>query len=111
MARDEDNNSANSQFFLMRQPYPSLDKRYTAFGSVVSGLSVVRAIKTGEPVPAPQDQMLKVRLLSDIPESERPKVRLIDPKGPWFMAEAQRLRALKGADFSVCDIDLPAEVR
>ncbi len=111
MARDEDNNSANSQFFLMRQPYPSLDKRYTAFGRVVSGLGVVRAIKTGEPVPAPQDQMLKVRLLSDLPENERPKVRLIDPKGPWFAAEAQRLRALKGADFSVCDIDLPAEVR
>jgi peptidylprolyl isomerase len=111
MARDEDNNSANSQFFLMRQPYPSLDKRYTAFGRVVSGLGVVRAIKTGEPVPAPQDQMLKVRLLSDIPETERPKVRLIDPKGPWFATETQRLRALKGADFSVCDIDLPAEVR
>ncbi|ADG11070.1 peptidylprolyl isomerase [Caulobacter segnis] len=111
MARDDDNNSANSQFFLMRQPYPSLDKRYTAFGRVVSGLDVVRAIKTGEPVPAPQDQMLKVRLLSDIPENERPKVRLIDPKGPWLAAETQRLRALKGADFSVCDIDLPAEVR
>lgn len=111
MARDEDNNSANSQFFLMRQPYPSLDKRYTAFGRVVSGLSAVRAIKTGEPVPAPQDQMLKVRLLSDIPEAERPRVRLIDPKGAWFAAETQRLRALKGADFSVCDLDLPAEVR
>ena len=111
MARDEDNNSANSQFFLMRQPYPSLDKRYTAFGRVVSGLDVVRAIKTGEPVPAPQDQMLRVRLLSDIPESERPKVRLIDPKGPWFAAETQRLRASRGADFSVCDIDLPAEIR
>lgn len=111
MARDEDNNSANSQFFLMRQPYPSLDKRYTAFGRVVSGLNVVRTIKTGEPVPAPQDQMQKVRLLSDIPESERPKVRLIDPKGPWFAAETKRLRALKGADFSVCDVDLPADIR
>lgn len=111
MARDEDNNSANSQFFLMRQPYPSLDKRYTAFGRVVSGLNVVRAIKTGEPVPAPQDQMLKVRLLSDIRENERPKVRLIDPKGPWFAAETQRLRALKGADFSVCDLEPPVEIR
>jgi peptidylprolyl isomerase len=111
MARDEDNNSANSQFFLMRQPYPSLDKRYTAFGRVISGLDAVRAIKTGEPVPAPQDLMQKVRLLSDIPENERPKVRLIDTKGPWFAAETKRLRALKGADFSVCDIDLPAQVR
>jgi len=111
MARDEDNNSANSQFFLMRQPYPSLDKRYTAFGRVVSGLDVVRAIKTGEPVPAPQDQMLRVRLLSDIPESERPRVRLIDPKGPWFAAETQRLRASRGADFSICDIEPPVEIR
>jgi peptidylprolyl isomerase len=111
MARDEDNNSANSQFFLMRQPYPSLDKRYTAFGRVISGLEAVRAIKTGEPVPAPQDLMQKVRLLPDIPESERPKVRVIDPRGPWFAAETKRLRALKGADFSVCDIDLPVEIR
>jgi peptidylprolyl isomerase len=111
MARDEDNNSANSQFFLMRQPYPSLDKRYTAFGRVISGLDVVRAIKTGEPVPAPQDLMQKVRLLSDIPEGERPKVRVIDPRGAWFAAETKRLRTLKGADFSLCDIDLPVEVR
>lgn len=111
MARDDDNNSANSQFFLMRQPYPSLDKRYTAFGRVISGLDAVHAIKTGEPVPAPQDMMQKVRLLSDIPESERPKVRVIDPKGPWFAEETQRLRATRGADFSVCDIVLPVEVR
>lgn len=111
MARDEDNNSANSQFFLMRQPYPSLDKRYTAFGRVLVGLDVVRAIKVGEPVPAPQDAMQKVRLLSDISLAERPKIRVIDPKGPWFAAETKRVRALKGADFSVCDIDLPVEVR
>ncbi|MET3665963.1 peptidylprolyl isomerase [Caulobacter sp. 1776] len=111
MARDEDNNSANSQFFLMRQPYPSLDKRYTAFGRVISGLDAVRAIKTGEPVPAPQDSMQRVRLLSDIPEGERPRVRVIDPKGGWFAAETKRLRALRGADFSVCDIDLPVDVR
>lgn len=111
MARDEDNNSANSQFFLMRQPYPSLDKRYTAFGRVISGLDAVRAIKTGEPVLVPQDLMQKVRLLSDIPEAERPKVRVIDPKSAWFAAETKRLRTLKGADFSVCDIDLPVEVR
>ena len=70
-----------------------------------------RAERVGEPVPAPQDMMQKVRLLSDIPENERPKVRVIDPKGPWFAAETNRLRVLKGADFSVCDIDLPVEVR
>jgi len=111
MARDDDNNSANSQFFLMRQPYPSLDKRYTAFGRVISGIDAVRAIKTGEPVAVPQDRMDKVRMLSDIPEAERPKVRVIDTRGGWFSAETRRVRALKGADFSVCDLDIPVEVR
>ena len=45
MARDEGNDTANSQFFLMRQAYPALDKRYTVWGRVVSGLDVVRALK------------------------------------------------------------------
>ena len=110
-ARDEAPDSANSQFFLMRQPYPSLDKRYTAFGRVLSGLDVVRAIKTGEPVAKPQDAMLKVRLLSDIPAAERPSVRVVDTGSVWFKGEVARKRAARGADFSVCDIDLPVEVR
>ena len=110
MARDENPDSANSQFFLMRYAYPSLDKRYTAFGRVISGLDVIRAIKTGEPVEAPQDVMRTVRVLADIPEAERPKVKVIDPKSPWFAGEVKRVRKLKGADFSVCDIELPVEI-
>jgi peptidylprolyl isomerase len=110
-ARDEDVNSANSQFFLMRQPYPSLDKRYTAYGRVLVGLDVVRAIKTGEPVAKPQDQMTKVRLLSDIPAAERPTVRVVDTASGWFKAEVARKRASRGADFSVCDVDLAVDVR
>jgi peptidylprolyl isomerase len=110
-ARDEDVNSANSQFFLMRQPYPSLDKRYTAFGRVLTGLDVVRSIKAGEPVATPQDKMLKVRLLSDIPEAERPQVRVVDTASAWFKAEVARKRAARGADFSVCDVDLAVDIR
>ncbi|MDO9336539.1 MAG: peptidylprolyl isomerase [Caulobacter sp.] len=111
MARDENPDSANSQFFLMRYAYPSLDKRYTAFGRVISGLDVIRAIKVGEPVAAPQDVMQTVRVLADIPEAQRPTVKIIDPKGPWFAAEVKRVRKHKGADFSVCDVSLPVEVQ
>jgi len=110
MARDDNPDSANSQFFLMRQPYLSLDKRYTAFGRVISGLDAIRAIKTGEPVPAPQDRMDRVRVLADIPAAERPTVRVIDPAGAWFKAEIQRVRKREGADFSLCDVTIPAEV-
>lgn len=110
-ARDEDVNSANSQFFLMRQPYPSLDKRYTAYGRVLTGLDVVRAIKTGEPVEKPQDRMTTVVLLSDIPAERRPTIRVVDTASAWFKAEVARKRAERGADFSVCDVDLAVDVR
>ena len=109
MARDEAPDSANSQFFLMRQSYPSLDKRYTAFGRVVSGLDVVRAIKTGEPVVDP-DKMTLVRVLADIAEPDRPHVKVLNPKGPAFQELVSHTRFVRGADFSVCDIDIPVEV-
>jgi peptidylprolyl isomerase len=111
MARDDNPDSANSQFFLMRAGYPALEKRYTAFGRVISGMEVVTAIKVGEPVADPQDRMERVRLLADLAEKDRPKVRVIDPKGPWFKAEIARARALKGADFSACDVEIPVEVK
>jgi peptidylprolyl isomerase len=110
-ARGEDENSANSQFFLMRQTFPRLERRYSAWGRVISGLDVVRALKIGEPVPEPQDKMERVRVLADIPEAERPKVRVIDPAGPWFKAEIARARAAGGANFSACDINIPVEVK
>ena len=103
-ARDGEPDSANSQFFLMRDTYPALEKRYTAFGRVIAGQDVVRAIKTGEPVEAPQDRMVRVRMASDMPAAERPKIEREDPASPSFASEAARVRAAKGADFSICDV-------
>ncbi|MBX3482361.1 peptidylprolyl isomerase [Phenylobacterium sp.] len=110
-ARGEDENSANSQFFLMRAAFPKLERRYTAFGRVISGQDVVTAIKVGEPVPDPQDRMERVRILSDIPENERPKIRVIDPAGAWFKAEIARAIAAGGANFTACDVNIPVEVK
>lgn len=44
MARSQDPNSAGSQFFIMVGDAPSLDRQYTAFGKVVSGMNVVNKI-------------------------------------------------------------------
>ncbi len=111
MARAEDPNSANSQFFLMRDRFPRLEQKYTAWGRVILGQDVVKAIKTGEPVPEPQDKMERVRLLSDIPEKDRPKVRVIDPAGPWFKAQVAKLRTEKGTVADACDLPVPVEVK
>ena len=48
MARSQDPDSANSQFFIMFAPAPHLDGGYTVVGRVIDGLDVVMAIKRGE---------------------------------------------------------------
>ncbi|OYU70508.1 MAG: peptidylprolyl isomerase [Alphaproteobacteria bacterium PA2] len=111
MARGGEPDSANSQFFLMRQAYPSLEKRYTAFGRMISGIDAIRAIKTGEPVEEPRDKMVKVQILADMPAATRPKVKVIDPRSAWFAAEVARVRNQMGADFTACAIQIPSEVK
>lgn len=44
MARARDPDSAGSQFFICLAPQPSLDRQYTVFGEVVSGMEVVDKI-------------------------------------------------------------------
>jgi len=59
MARAQDPNSANSQFFIMFADGPFLDGQYTIVGRVVAGMEVVDKITRGEP-PATPDVMTKV---------------------------------------------------
>jgi cyclophilin family peptidyl-prolyl cis-trans isomerase len=102
-------NSANSQFFLMRAPYLSLDRRYTIWGRVVWGLEAVEALAVGEP-PANPDRMLAVRVAADLPESERAPIFVLRTDGPQFHALIEDTRRARGADFSICDVNIPARV-
>lgn len=113
MARANSPDSANSQFFLMRQPYPPLDKRYTIWGKVVSGLDVVRALKFSpnpDGLVTDPDRMERVRVVADMTEGNKPSVRVLDPASARFRALVEATRQARGADFSVCDIDIPVQV-
>ncbi len=59
MARSNDPDSANSQFFIMFDQGDFLNGQYTVVGKVISGMEVVDAIQRGEP-PATPDVMTKV---------------------------------------------------
>jgi len=48
MARSQDPNSANSQFFICFKAAPFLDRQYTVFGKVVDGMEFVDKIKRGD---------------------------------------------------------------
>jgi len=69
MARAQDPDSANSQFFIMFAPNPGLDGQYTVVGKVESGMDAVDKIKRGDPnmngVVVDPDRMIKVRIAAD----------------------------------------------
>ena len=49
MARSQNPDSANSQFFIVTEDSPFLDRQYTVWGEVESGMEYVDALPTGEP--------------------------------------------------------------
>ena len=60
-ARTEEPDTANSQFFIMFNPNPSLDGNYTVMGRVISGMEAVDKIMPGEP-PAEPTKIVKASL-------------------------------------------------
>ena len=48
MARSQDPDSANSQFFICLERAPHLDRQYTAFGRVIKGMEFIDKIKKGD---------------------------------------------------------------
>ena len=64
MARTNDPDTANSQFFICFQPRFSLDNKYTVFGRVTSGMQFVDAIERGEP-PLSPSKVLQASIAAD----------------------------------------------
>jgi cyclophilin family peptidyl-prolyl cis-trans isomerase len=68
MARSSSPNSANSQFFIVFDDAPWLDKQYSVWGEVVEGMEHVDAIKKGGEhnngaISGEPDKMIKVRVV------------------------------------------------
>jgi peptidylprolyl isomerase len=64
MARADNPDSANSQFFIVYYPRFALDRRYTNFGRVIGGMDTVDAIAKGEP-PANPTKIVRASLAAE----------------------------------------------
>ncbi len=64
MARAQDPNSADSQFFIVFDDARFLDNQYTVWGKVIEGMEHVDKIKRGEPVQDP-DKIVKMQVAAD----------------------------------------------
>ncbi|UUP15775.1 MULTISPECIES: peptidylprolyl isomerase [Nitratireductor] len=65
MARSQNPNSANSQFFICFDRAPWLDRQYSAWGQVIEGMDNIDQIKRGEPVQNP-DSIVSMRVAADV---------------------------------------------
>jgi len=68
MARTQDPNTANSQFFIMFAPGSSLDGQYTIWGQVTDGMEYVDRIKRGvggSGMVSNPDRLIRMRVLAD----------------------------------------------
>ncbi len=109
-ARTDDPNSGDTQFFLMREHSPHLDKQYTSWGRVIAGQDVVKSLKKGAPgsgtVEDP-DLLTSAKMAADMPEASRPKAWVLRTDTEAFAAEL----ATKG-EVDVCDLPaIPAIVK
>ena len=64
MARSQNPNSANSQFFICFDEAPWLNRQYSVWGQVIEGMDAVDQIKKGEPVRDP-DSIVTMRVAAD----------------------------------------------
>jgi len=75
MARASDPDSADSQFFIMFAPAPSLDGKYTIWGKVTSGMEYIDQIKKGDPnrngSVANPDKIIKMQVAADVDKAEK----------------------------------------
>lgn len=66
MARAQEPNTGNSQFFIMLAPRFALDHKYSAFGRVIEGMATVDVIAVGEP-PAQPTKIVRATIGGPLP--------------------------------------------
>lgn len=115
MARGGDNiHSGNSQFFLMRGEYTSLNQLYSIWGMTVWGRENLDKIKIGtmgETVGFVPDQMLTVRVAADVPAAERINVQVLKTDGKAFVSYLDGLKKSIGELPRACNIQVPSRLK
>jgi len=110
MARTSDPNSANSQFFLMRAKYESLDRKYSIWGNTVMGHDYLLKPLIGEVGENPEwmpDRMDEVNIAADLPENSRPKVQVLRTDHTAFKGWLETQKNIDGTLPDVCELSIP----
>lgn len=114
MARGPSENSANSQFFLMRHEYNSLDMKYSIWGTTIWGRDGLTKIKIGTAGETPNfvpDQLISMRVAADVPEEDRIAVQILRTDTDAFRTYVNSLKSKTGKAPNVCDVEVPTRLK
>ena len=114
MARTNDPNSANSQFFLMRGEADHLDTQYSIWGNTVLGYEYLEKPQVGTIGEVPgwiPDRMNKVEIAADMEDSERPAVQVLRTDHPAFGNWLKSQKKADGTFPAICDLSVPTRLR
>ena len=113
MARTNDPNSANAQFYIVRGDAEHLNTQYTVWGKVRDGHETTYALNEGA---LGQDRGFQpsfiedVEVGSDLDAETRPTIEVMDTSSDAFAAYLNALEAASGEAPDVCEIDVPVRV-
>lgn len=114
MARGANENSANSQFFLMRGRADHLNAGYSIWGNTVWGREALTKMKVGTVgqtdgfVP---DKMEKVQIAADVPEADRIPVQVLKTGSPAFKKYLKTFKNADGSYPDICNIAVPSRLK
>ena len=114
MARSQDPNSGNSQFFLMRGTATHLDANYSIWGNTVWGRESLTKFKVGAKGDDPSfvpDKMDTVRIAADLPVADRVPVQVLDTQSMAFKNYLKTYRKADGTYPDICDINIPTRLK
>ena len=123
--RNNERDSASTEFYITLQPQRYLDRNLTVFGRVIWGMDVVQAIKRGRPnnggvIENEEDwtPILSARLASDVPEAELLDLQMMDTNSDVFLELIEARRNRMGEFFYVqhdyldlCQLQLPVRLK
>ncbi len=110
MARTNDPNSANAQFYITTGNPEWLNTKYTVWGRVRAGQNAVTEIKLGEPA-YPPDLIDGMTLGSDVADKDRARVWVMRTDSAAFAAHLEQQKNDDGKLPGVCKIPVPVYVQ
>ncbi len=118
LGRNNDRDSAGTEFYFTLQPQRYLDRNLTVFGQVVDGMQHLQALRRVSPPETPNDDLgetiLSVRIAADMPEAERPALEIMRTSTATF-AEYVESRRNRPEEFfyyrpnhaDICAVNVP----